>query len=43
MDQLPHVSEEAAALSKIKGEQGPEVEEQGTPVAEVRRPCPHQV
>ena len=35
MDQLPHVSEEAAAMSKVKGEQGPQVEEQGTPVQEV--------
>lgn len=33
-DQLPHVSEEAAATSKIKGETGPEIE-QGTPVQEV--------
>lgn len=35
MDQLPHVSEEAAAMSKVKGEQGPEVEQQGTPIDEV--------
>lgn len=33
-DQLPHVSEEAAATSKIKGETGPEIE-QGTPVQEI--------
>ena len=34
-DQLPHVSEEAAATGKITGEGGPEIE-QGTPVQEVR-------
>ena len=34
-DQLPHVSEEAAATGKITGERGPEIEEQGTPVQEV--------
>ncbi|KAL8659905.1 MAG: hypothetical protein Q9226_000199 [Calogaya cf. arnoldii] len=33
--QLPHVSEEAASMSKITGEGGPEIEEQGTPVDEV--------
>lgn len=33
--QLPHVSEEAAAMGKITGEGGPEVD-QGTPVQEVR-------
>lgn len=33
-EQLPHVSEEAAALGKITGEGGPEIE-QGTPVQEV--------
>ncbi|KAL8899630.1 MAG: hypothetical protein Q9207_006098 [Kuettlingeria erythrocarpa] len=32
--QLPHVSEEAAALGKITGEGGPEIE-QGTPVQEI--------
>ncbi|KAL8920102.1 MAG: hypothetical protein Q9208_006455 [Pyrenodesmia sp. 3 TL-2023] len=32
--QLPHVSEEAAALGKITGEGGPELE-QGTPVQEI--------
>lgn len=32
--QLPHVSEEAATMSKITGEQGPELEK-GTPVEEV--------
>jgi hypothetical protein len=32
---LPHVSEEAAAMSKTTGGQGPELE-QGTPVQEVR-------
>lgn len=37
MDQAPHVSEEAAAMSKVKGETGPQVEEQGTPVQEVCR------
>ena len=34
-DQLPHVSEEAAATGKITGEGGPELE-QGSPVQEVR-------
>lgn len=34
MEQLPHVSEEAAAVSKTMGEGGPSVE-QGTPVQEV--------
>ena len=33
--QLPHVSEEAAAIGKVTGEGGPEIEEQGTPVQEV--------
>lgn len=33
-DQLPHVSEEAAATGKITGDGGPEIE-QGTPVHEV--------
>jgi small subunit ribosomal protein S7 len=33
-DQLPHVSEEAAATGKITGEGGPELEH-GTPVEEV--------
>ena len=35
MDTLPHVSEEAAAVGKAKGESGPDIEEQGTPVQEV--------
>ena len=35
-DPLPHVSEEAAALSKITGDEGPDLT-QGTPVQEVRR------
>ena len=35
-DQLPHVNEEAGAISEIMGEKTkPEVEEQGTPVQEV--------
>ena len=34
-NQLPHVSEEAAATCKITGDGGPEIE-QGTPVQEVR-------
>ncbi|KAL8974369.1 MAG: hypothetical protein Q9197_001386 [Variospora fuerteventurae] len=34
--QLPHVSEEAAAMGKITGEGGPEVD-QGTPVQEVMK------
>lgn len=33
-EQLPHVSEEAAATGKITGEGGPDIE-QGTPVQEV--------
>ena len=36
MEQLPHVSEEAAATSRVKGEGGPDVE-RGTPVGEVSR------
>lgn len=35
MDTLPHISEEAAAVGKAKGEKGPEIEGQGTPVQEV--------
>lgn len=34
-EQLPHVSEEAAATGRITGEGGPDIE-QGTPVQEVR-------
>ena len=34
-DQLPHVSEEAGAMSEITGEEGPDLQ-QGTPVQEVR-------
>lgn len=34
-EQLPHVSEEAAATDKIMGDEGPDLE-QGTPVQEVR-------
>ena len=34
-EQLPHVSEEAAATGKIMGDEGPDLE-QGTPVQEVR-------
>lgn len=34
-EQLPHVSEEAAATGKIMGDEGPDIE-QGTPVQEVR-------
>ena len=33
--QLPHISEEAAAIGDITGEGGPSIEEQGTPVQEV--------
>lgn len=33
-EQLPHVSEEAAATGKVTGEGGPDIE-QGTPVEEV--------
>ncbi|MBE7179843.1 MAG: hypothetical protein INR71_01325, partial [Terriglobus roseus] len=36
-EQLPHVSEEAAATKEAMGEQGPDVS-QGTPVQEVRSP-----
>lgn len=35
-EQLPHVSEEAAATGKVTGEGGPDTE-QGTPVEEVCR------
>jgi len=35
MDSLPHVSEEAAAMAQVTGTEGPNVEEHGTPVAEV--------
>ena len=34
--QLPHVSEEAVATAEITGGTAPEIEEQGTPVQEVR-------
>ncbi|KAL9091675.1 MAG: hypothetical protein Q9165_004751 [Trypethelium subeluteriae] len=34
MEQLPHVSEEAAATAKITGDKGPDLE-QGTPIQEV--------
>lgn len=36
MDQLPHISEEAAATKQAMGEQGPDIS-QGTPVNEVLR------
>lgn len=36
MDQLPHVTEEQAALDKVMGENPPEIDEQGTPVSEVQ-------
>ena len=35
-EQLPHVSEEAAAMRKVTGETWPDIEEHGTPVQEVR-------
>jgi small subunit ribosomal protein S7 len=35
-EQLPHVSEEAAAMGKVTGETSPDIEEHGTPVQEVR-------
>jgi|ERR1700722_1426452 hypothetical protein len=35
-EQLPHVSEEAAAMRKVTGETSPDIEEYGTPVQEVR-------
>lgn len=41
-EQLPHVSEEAAATSKITGEAGPDLE-QGTPVQEVHPSGPELV
>lgn len=34
-EQLPHVSEEAAAVDKTMGKKGPDIE-QGTPVQDVR-------
>lgn len=33
--QLPHVSEEAAAMGAVTGEGGPDIEKEGTPVLEV--------
>lgn len=42
-EQLPHVSEEAAAMGEVTGETSPDIEEYGTPVQEVRgkeRPRP---
>ena len=38
--QMPHVSEEAAALGEVTGEGGPDIEKEGTPVQEV---CPYQL
>ena len=38
-EQLPHVSEEAAATSKIQGDEGPDLS-QGTPVQEVAQAKP---
>ena len=35
MDQLPHISEEAAATAEITGNKGPDLQ-QGTPIQEVR-------
>lgn len=35
MEQAPHVSEEAAAMSKMKGETEPQIEEKGTPAQDV--------
>lgn len=35
-EQLPHVSEEAAALGQVTGETAPDIEEHGTPIQEVR-------
>jgi small subunit ribosomal protein S7 len=35
-EQLPHVSEEAAAIGEVTGETAPDIEEHGTPVQEVR-------
>jgi small subunit ribosomal protein S7 len=35
-EQLPHVSEEAAAMGEVTGEAPPDIEEHGTPVQEVR-------
>ncbi len=34
-NQLPHVSEEAAAIGKITGEGGPDIDEHGTSIQEV--------
>jgi len=36
MNQQEHVSEEAAKMQKIMGQEGPDIEGQGTPVQEVR-------
>jgi hypothetical protein len=33
---LPHVTEEQAAMDKVMGEEPPQIEEQGTPVQDVR-------
>jgi hypothetical protein len=33
---LPHVSEEATPVGEVAGETGPDIEEHGTPVREVR-------
>lgn len=41
-DVLGHVSEEAADMSKIKGETGPDLG-QGTPVQDVRRRMLHWI
>jgi hypothetical protein len=35
-EQLPHVSEEVAAMRKVTGKTWPDIEEHGTPVQEVR-------
>ena len=34
-EQLPHVSEEAAAMAEVTGETAPDIEAHGTPVQEV--------
>jgi small subunit ribosomal protein S7 len=36
-EQLPHVSEEAAAMGEVTGEKSPDIEAHGTPVQEVRK------
>jgi len=41
-NQLPHVSEEAAAIGKITGEGGPDIDEHGTSIQEVSSTSPQK-